>query len=1011
MGDDWGTYGDQQAYMTGMRASYGDQAQLYSQAAFAGAQTVVGGAGGGIHRMLTDMNQVGQHIMPLSYTPPAYVVPGYGGGYSQKLGVMPDIRAITNFGNNPQGINYAQFSYNASTDLGERIGMAGVGLTAAGASLGMGLSTLSMGMIPGLGIGMAAGAVIDKGLEGLQQRRAISQYLTNSSYSYINSGSADYDTRRGGFNHEARMKVGEFIRDMSLHDGRMDFDGYQQVLKQGTELGMFAGSTGVEDFKKKFKSLVTNVKAVSTALGQSLEEAMKTMKELKGIGIVDGAARTAADSANIYGAASGHTSAEMVGLGLQGAEMFRGTGVKMSLGYASNLMNAASIRAARDAGSLSQEAISQAGGEEALAQRMTAGSVQFMQSTAGRGFAAAYSSGGTFNASAFAAEIYGGNATSLRDTYGQAAANVRNPGDMVRFTINQAKTYSEMGEMFGGRGLQMAEYANMQKEASLLLSALGPNSGLSSEDAFRFDGMTRHGKSQAEMDAIVATIKDASKAFEAAAKATNAKMVQEKESLILAGGTYRGVFATMGREISQALDPVSQWAEKSIVTPTIKWVNEAVDSYHGATRTDNSGVVGVGKGAGGSSMTYSEGERLASAYTQSQVANGNAALDTSLFGKDRYIVGDLNKYVLNEKSDTALTRRLKRSARGDIKFYVGLGMEADDGIDSEELASFAKDASNFMMGDAEVTRLTKGKDGELSAARQSLSRLNGKITSIDDIVGSVFPGKKWDQLNREQVAIVRATAAKSERGKVVLAEADKGFSAAINAQGTINVASEAHAVKEAAATQADLASYLGIDAKTLGETIDSLDTSDPDKIGAALNNANLDASGRVKELLGTEEGKRRMTLFAQQRSTLAGYQVMRGKRYYESEKALVDKLDVSDAAKTSALDKLNRAYNSGDVSDLKAVFNETTTKDTLLALGETGQQMYNEMQGYSKQTQEQYTATILKQGGSTDVHGVNANGSDVPASGGAVNPVEAANVQMRINMATLSALEALKSKW
>jgi hypothetical protein len=375
-------YGNEQSQYTMYRAAYGDSAahmMMMNQ----------GGMHGG-----DAFSQVGRHILPVGYAPPARASLGYYGHTPQQTGFFSSTAGMMGINNPGRSQMYADYAYNTGSDFGERVGGGLAGLMSTGGGLGVGAimsKFLGVGILGSLGIGIGATAVAGSVMDAVGQRREINNFLEQSSFRYVGVGSAMADPRRGGMAVDARRQSVEMIRQMDIADPMMSTEDLTNILQQGTQKGMFIGTQNMDDFKKKFKDLTDSVKYVTRTLNQTLDEAMGTIKELKGIGIDPGQAKGIISTADMQGRLAGRTGAEMINLGVQGAEMFRGTGVSMGIGAQATMMNLASIRASRDAGLLSTEAIAQAGGEESLALRLNASGLAFGQSAMGRGMGAAFS--------------------------------------------------------------------------------------------------------------------------------------------------------------------------------------------------------------------------------------------------------------------------------------------------------------------------------------------------------------------------------------------------------------------------------------------------------------------------------------------------------------------------------------------------------------------------------------------------------------------------------------------
>ena len=396
-------YGDQQSMLTQARASFGDMpAMMMSGAQSAGAMGY--GAMRGAGNMLS---AIGQNVMPATYMPPARVSTGFYGQYQQTTGFFKGLAGVMGARSAPYHVSDYKWGHYGASDFGERAGggLASVGSVAGGLA-GMSIGSSIGGAIGGIAgaafgpLGMAAGSAIgtlaggmmgytgvaDTLGESFAQKREMNAFLESSSFRYVGAGSSMADPRLGGgMNMGARKQVTDFMRQLDVKDVSMNFEDVSNVMKGATSLGLLTGVGDMEDFKKKFKDIVDGVKVVSKTLNTSLQEGLQVMKDFKSIGVDASQMSRYSFQADVAGMASGRTAHEVVNLGLQGAELYRGTGIEMKIGYQSNVMNIAAIRSARDAHTLSQEAISQAGGEEALAQRMTASGLGFMQSGMGRG--------------------------------------------------------------------------------------------------------------------------------------------------------------------------------------------------------------------------------------------------------------------------------------------------------------------------------------------------------------------------------------------------------------------------------------------------------------------------------------------------------------------------------------------------------------------------------------------------------------------------------------------------
>lgn len=622
-------YGNEQAQYTLNRASYGE----IPAGMMMGMRTTYGGAYDGINNMMSD---VGRMVMPVSYTPPARVNVGFYGQYQQQTGFMSSMAGTLGFSGPGRSQMASDYMYNSASDFGERVGGGATGLATSVGGMGVGSLMgrfLGGGIVGGLAgsfAGMAAAGVV---MDAVGQRREINNFLENSSYRYVSSGSSMWDSRRGGMNSQARSQVTDMVRGMDIKDPFMSTEDLTMILQQGTQKGLFTGTQDMGDFKKKFKDLTETVKVVARTLNQTLEESMHTIKELKSIGVDPNQASSVVGSAKMFGNMAGRTGGEMLNIGLQGAELFRGTGVNMGIGAQATMMNLATVRAARDAGQLSNEAVAQAGGEEALAMRMNASGLGFAQSTVGRGFGAAFmGAGGAFDQSKFMSMAMGGN-YNLVGMAGMAAGNLSSPGALISYQANQAKFMSEMGKTFGGQGLQIGQMMTIGAQAQFLASSTNAKF----EDAYRLSAK-QEGRTDAQIDMDFAQMRGAVKIN---ASANAAAHMEYSKNII--EGSYRS------NKFVRAADKVADWG-KSVVDGFVKPFTDMTDSIkesfttfteeevYGIKRADASGI-GLSRKIAGSRGTVLKVNSIDLTTGSLGAINAGERLNNALTGDMRTALG------------------------------------------------------------------------------------------------------------------------------------------------------------------------------------------------------------------------------------------------------------------------------------------------------------------------------------------------------------------------------------
>ena len=579
-------YGDEQSLHTMNRSAYGD---------FAAGMMGGRGGGGGTGYSENLVSNIGAQIRPVSYSPPARVHTGYYGQHVQSTGLFRGAATMMGLHPVPRGTTRMEYGMAAAEDFGERMasGASSMGLSGAGMLPAL---TPGAGLMGGMGLGMGGMWAAQKVQEGVQQRREINNFLQTSGYRFAGSGSGmETDPRRGaGLGAGARLEMTNFIRERDVADPTLSTTELTDIMKSATNKGMFTGTQDMDDFKKKFKEITDAVKTVTRTLHQTLEEGMQTIKDLRSIGIEPGQARDIVGKADAFGKMAGRTGTEMVNIGLQGAEMFRGTGVSMDIGMQGTMMNLAQVRASRDAGVLSQEAVAQAGGEESLAMKMNARGLAFSQSAMGRGVGAAFFSqgigGAGFNQQAFMNNVMSGGGDFV-DVAQSAARNIANPRALIAYEANQEKFMSEVGKTFGGQGLQIMQMSSAMSQAQMLSQATGADMG----DAFN-KILRDRGVSSSEREAMMGQITGAGKIFEASKSASQATM--EKE--MIEEASQNNLFYRFGGKIkdvtTSAIDVIARPIDK-----VITGAGEAAKGFYeeqvlGIQRTSAKGIT-AGRGA------------------------------------------------------------------------------------------------------------------------------------------------------------------------------------------------------------------------------------------------------------------------------------------------------------------------------------------------------------------------------------------------------------------------------
>lgn len=364
----------------------------------------------------------GSQIRPVTYTPPAIAMqPHFGmvaiqqtlgqaglasmGPVGMNLGGMAAHGIFSSRDAIPMQMSAAEYMSLSSRAFSARVGdavgigalstvgtVAGLAAGSAGSALGSSLAsgTLArgaLGLIGGAAAGVAVGQYFGAVTDQMADNRAMQESLAAGSFRFMTGSGADVDRLTGrGFSMAARQNISTSIQNMELNDPRFGMQEYKGILEAGMQMDMFSGTRDAEDFKNRFKGLVENLKTITATLHTGLKEGMEVIRGMRDMGVTDPSEINRLTlGAEVAGRASGRTGLEMMAIGQTGAEMFRGTGINMARGFELAQQNVGMVRTMLNAGTLTRETIAQAGGENALAQQMTAGALASFQTTLGRG--------------------------------------------------------------------------------------------------------------------------------------------------------------------------------------------------------------------------------------------------------------------------------------------------------------------------------------------------------------------------------------------------------------------------------------------------------------------------------------------------------------------------------------------------------------------------------------------------------------------------------------------------
>jgi hypothetical protein len=276
------------------------------------------------------------------------------------------------------------------------------GLSAGGAAIGGGLGALlggpagliggaAMGALPAFPVlaGMAAVGAGAYGLgqmqQGMGQANTMQQAL--GGYNFSNPGSMTGQ----GFSQGQSGQITNMMRSMGAGLGAGGFSELAQAAAALPEMGLMQGVRDAEEFQKKFRSLMSTVKSMTTVLGVSMQEALPFFQGLRSSGFYN-QQDIVSQSVNRQLAGSvGISGPQFMGTMNQGAAIAQSYGARRSAGASLNQSVAMGIGLGVQEGILDEDLVTEAaggrmGGEaySYLASRMTQQTMQFTTGTKGR---------------------------------------------------------------------------------------------------------------------------------------------------------------------------------------------------------------------------------------------------------------------------------------------------------------------------------------------------------------------------------------------------------------------------------------------------------------------------------------------------------------------------------------------------------------------------------------------------------------------------------------------------
>lgn len=443
-----------------------------------------------------------------------------------------------------------------ASSLAARIGTGAAGIAG-------GVAGVAVGLAPLMALDMAVGDVS----QNVRDRQDISNFLEASSFRYATGTGSDIDRFMGaGFNRDARNRIGQNMSNISMNDNFYSMQDLKGVLESGTELGLFSGARDAETFNKKFKELTDTLKTVTRTLHTSLEEGMRTIKELKDQGFTPGTnMQQAVMTADTLGISSGRTAAEMLTIGRQGSEMVRGTGIALSTGSTMLQQTTAMVDMMRASGAMTAEMVNQGGGTGAIGQSLMATSLNYMNSNMGRGFMMGMlGPGGQFDPTKFS-QLASGDLSGMQ-IYDMATSSMSDPRNYIRSVANRNENARQMTSQFG----QMGAMFGMMGGQITMAKEIAAASGVDVETAMRFN-MVQQGISEPQIEASIGMLKNSDEfkktqqaAMDVEAEKARAAIVQKvREEPFAITRAYRGAVDSVGGFFNNITSGISEGVQRA----------------------------------------------------------------------------------------------------------------------------------------------------------------------------------------------------------------------------------------------------------------------------------------------------------------------------------------------------------------------------------------------------------------------------------------------------------------
>jgi|APSaa5957512535_1039671.scaffolds.fasta_scaffold21014_2 hypothetical protein len=263
----------------------------------------------------------------------------------------------------------------------------------------------------------------------------------------------------------------------------------QETVMTFGNAGGFQGSQSMGELKQRTKDVLDNVRTVAHTLGTFQEEAAAIMGDLQQRGVTSTANMGAfAATQQSMGAQVGMTGMDFIQYGLQGAEMFRGSGIGMQNGF--NVMQQARLNTEfMMSDPYSKNLISDMGGANSAAVAMAENATRHM--TGGMGLMQSMSvlGGGSLISQGY-----------MQDMAGAADFIAQDPANLLRARVFQPDVIAAQIQHGGTLGLQ----ANTTNKYMDLMKTMGIGIGRDGKiDAAVLAGLVMEGEDMSRNEALL----------------------------------------------------------------------------------------------------------------------------------------------------------------------------------------------------------------------------------------------------------------------------------------------------------------------------------------------------------------------------------------------------------------------------------------------------------------------------------------------------------------------------